>query len=181
MCLADLDKLASVPLFFGDIVKNIIAAIVMSLLLLGCASHDIRNWNPEAGVGQIVVYTGEGDRMFKPVNEQDALEALENSGKCPDGYIIVKDRGWQGGGWVTKAGPSEDKVSTKSSLSVGGKEIYSVEKSEGSKSGKETVVKVGDYQTEKLPDGNYTVVRSPEPTPTPSGEMRGKWYDFKCK
>ncbi len=161
--------------------RNIPLAVLILLLLSGCASHDIRNWNPEAGTGQIVVYTGQGDRMFKPVNEQDALLALEESGKCPGGYVIVRDRGWRGGAQVAAAGPAEKKVTATSSFNVGGREVYAVETAEGSKSGSNTVVRVGDYQTEKLPDGSTTVVRSPAPPPASSGEMRGKWYDFECR
>jgi len=156
-------------------------ALISALLLCGCASHDVRNWNPEAGTGQIVVFTGEGDRMFKSVDEQDALLALEESGKCPGGYIITKDWGWSGGGQVAAAGPAEKKVTTTSSFNVGGQEVYAVEKTQGSRTGNSTVVKVGDYQTEKLPDGGYTVVRSPAPPPPPAGGMRGKWYDFRCQ
>ncbi len=161
--------------------RNLFLALLIALLISGCASHDIRNWDPESGTGQIVVYTGEGDRMFKPVSELDALLALEGSGKCPGGYVIVKDWGWRGGGSVAPSGPAERKVTTKSSITVGGEEVYSVTKSQGSQTGSTTTVKVGDYQTEQLPDGNTTIVRSPAPLPESSGEMRGKWYDFRCK
>lgn len=157
--------------------KFVLVAVIMFMLFVGCASYDVRNWNPETKTGQIVLFTGED--MFSSPTIEDAHDDLVESGRCPSGYII-KEIGWQGGGWVTRA---EDPVpvTTTSSINVGGKEVASVVKSKGGKSGDSTVVKIGGLQTQGNAERNFhTIVRSPEEEQS-SGEMRGKWYDFKCK
>lgn len=153
--------------------------VLTSMFLAGCASSDIRNWDPKTKTGQIVVFTGED--MLTPPELADAQDALMESGRCPAGYVI-KELGWRGGGAISIAKDTEDKVSTSSSINVSGKEVFSVERSRGSKSGKTTTVKVGGFQTAKTADGKgTTIVRSPAKSQSSSGSMRGKWYDFKCK
>ncbi len=127
-----------------------------------------------------MVFTGED--MLTPPELADAQDALVESGRCPTGYVI-KEIGWRGGGeWIKRAKDTEDKVSTSSSINVSDKEVFFVELSRGSKSGKTTTVKVGGFQTAKTADGKgTTIVRSPAKSQSSSGSMRGKWYDFKCK
>jgi len=120
-----------------------------------------------------------GEDMLTPPNAKDALDALMESGRCPTGYEI-KEIGWRGGGWITRAEDTEDKISTSTSLNIGGKEVYSVERSKGSKSGNQTITRIGNFQTQKTANNNYTIVHSPAENQS-SGEMRGKWFDFKCK
>ena len=157
--------------------KFVSALILTSILFVGCASSDIRNWNADTKTGQIVMFTGED--MLTPPNAKDALDALMESGRCPTGYEI-KEIGWRGGGWITRAEDTEDKISTSTSLNIGGKEVYSVERSKGSKSGNQTITRIGNFQTQKTANNNYTIVHSPAENQS-SGEMRGKWFDFKCK
>jgi hypothetical protein len=157
--------------------KCILVVFVISILQVGCASSYIRNWNPETKTGQIELFHGEN--MLKAPTVEDAQDELMESGRCPSGYVI-KEIGWRGGGLITRAKDTEDKVSTSTSLNISGEEVYSIERSRGSKSGNQTVVKVGGFQTQKTADNHYTVVRSPANTES-SGEMLGKWFDFKCK
>jgi hypothetical protein len=163
--------------FLGDIMKYVSVAVITSILLAGCASSYVRNWNPETKTGQIELFHGES--MLDPPTVKDAHDELEESGRCPSGYDI-KELGWRGGGWIKPAKDTEDKDSNSTSLNIGGKEVYSVERSRGSKSGKSTVVKVWGFQTQKKANNHYTVVRSPVKTES-SGTMRGMWFDFKCK
>ncbi len=89
---------------------NFVSVVVIaSVLLVGCASSDIRNWNPETKTGQIVLFTGE--TMLTPPTANDAQDELMESGRCPSGYVI-KELGWRGGGGITLAEDTEDKVTT---------------------------------------------------------------------
>ena len=151
---------------------------LISIALAGCASYDIRDWNPDTQTGNIVVYTGED--MFSRTTEKDAREALLESGRCPGGYDI-RELGLRGGGWVTPATETVP-VTTTSSINVGGRDVVSVTKTEGSDSGDSTVVGVGEYQTQGNNETDFhTIVRSPAAGSESSGEMWGRWFAFRCK
>jgi len=62
------------------------AVVMAAMLLAGCASSDIRNWNTEAKTGRIVVFSGEN--LFSPPTIKDAHDDLME--KCPSGYEVLK-------------------------------------------------------------------------------------------
>ena len=152
--------------------------LLISALLVGCASSDIRNWNTNTQTGQIVLYTGESMLSMPTMN--DAQKRLKESGKCPNDYD-VKEIGWQGGSVPVSNSVSESKVTTTSSINIGGQDMLAIEQSKGSSTGDNTVIKIENYQTTKTDDGKgTTIVRSPRKAQASQG-MRGLWFDFKCK
>lgn len=150
--------------------------VIASILIVGCASSDIRNWNSENRTGRIVVFSGK-NLLSTPTIEDVHDELIE---RCPSGYRVQKE-GWQGSGITLSRAKDSEPNTTTSSINVGGREVFSVMKSKESKSGNDTVVKLGDFQTERSSDGkSITVVRSPIQH---SGSQEGtaKYFDFKCK
>lgn len=100
--------------------------------------------------------------------------------RCPSGYNILKE-GWQGSGVTISRATDPQPVTTTSSIKVGDREVFSVARSRGGKSGNDTVIKVGEYQTAKTADGNgVTVIRSPRKNLN-SQEGTAKYFEFKCK
>ena len=62
----------------GGMVKYFLVVILTPMFFVGCASHDIRNWDSEKKTGQIVVFTGEN--WLVPPTVKDARDDLMESG-----------------------------------------------------------------------------------------------------
>jgi len=153
-----------------DILKWVSAVVFMSVLFVGCASFNIRNWNPEQKTGRIVIYSYKN--LLSEPEVKDFHDELMK--KCPSGYEI-QGEGWTGSGILEVSRAEDPKpATTTSSINVGGREVLLVGRSKGGKS--------GGFQTESSADGKgVTVVQSPASKKSASQEGKAKYFDFKCE